>query len=46
MYMRNAFWVGGRDLSHDLKTEQYVLYKVDCFKEKKKLPFFTGKPEE
>ena len=35
MYMRNAFWVGRRDLSHHLKTEHYVLYKVDCFKEKK-----------
>lgn len=46
MYMRNAFWVGRRDLSHHLKTEHYVLYKVDCFKEKKTLPFFKGKPEE
>lgn len=46
MYMRNAFWVGGRDLSHHLKTEHYVLYNVDCFKEKKSCLFFKGKPEE
>ena len=39
MYMRNAFWVGRRDLSHHLKTEHYVLYKVDCFKEKKRCLF-------
>lgn len=46
LYVNEKCILGGqRDLSHHLKKEHYVLYKVDCFKEKK-LPFFKGKPEE